>query len=83
MVLIRIGVENTGFTITKPKLQIEFAPKLTAPSCEGQMVVHLSLYQMWLVVVRQPFVGKPQRILVTMLTLLIISITEAGLFGGR
>ena len=32
---LRIGVENTGLPITNQNFRLEFAPKLTAPSCEG------------------------------------------------
>ncbi len=32
---MRIGVENTGLPIENQNFQLEYAPKLTAPSCEG------------------------------------------------
>jgi hypothetical protein len=32
---LRIGIENTGLPIEDQNFQLEFAPKLTAPSCEA------------------------------------------------
>ncbi|MCB9815651.1 DUF2341 domain-containing protein [Candidatus Nomurabacteria bacterium] len=32
---LRIGIENTGLPITNQNFRLEFAPKLTAPSCQA------------------------------------------------
>jgi hypothetical protein len=36
---VRIGIENTGLAITNQNFQLEFAPKLSAPTCEAVSAV--------------------------------------------